>query len=209
MDPQQEAALPAVFSMAEAEIAEMNGEIKTLAKELKGIKKRLKDMAIFDDRSPVKKRTNVQVDSTPEEELMYQHRLRYDETRRAAKELFEKLDGVDPTTLGEGDAVRLQQMGRSLRSMESEASEHLKDMRALIGDLRAREKDIEAKMISIVQERTRLTAQLVQHRERMDAARGGEHSTPELIEALAQKHNVTPDEVRALLMSKTVDAETR
>lgn len=209
MNLQPASAVPPIFSLAEAEIEEMAGEIKPLAKELKGLKKRIARMAIFCDRGEeggkMRRRSDVEIESSPEEEILYQHRRMYETTNNAATKLLERMESVTPSP---DDVRQYANMIRTLHQMEAESKEHLQDMRKILLDLRAREKDVETKIINITQERSRLMSQLLQHKDKMDLAReGADQSTPELIEMMAKKHNVTVDEIRALMHAKPVDAE--
>lgn len=209
MDSQQASGLPAVFDLAETEIQEMSGEIKSLAKELKGIKKRIKDMAIFADRTSggkLRKRSDVEMESSPEEELLYEHRRLYEETSTEFRKLLGELDQMRP---GPDDVRQYHHMMQILRGMNNETKEHLQDMRKIQMDLRARESAIEGRIINIVQERARLVARMLEHNDKMEIARKATEipTSAELQDRLAARYGVPVDQVQNLITAKQADAE--
>lgn len=210
MDEQPVSGLPAVFGLAETEIEEMTGEIKTLGKELKGIKKRIKDMAIFADRAgkdgKLKKRTDVELESSPEEEILYEHRRLYERTTAAFTKLLDELDQLHA---GPDDVRQYHHMMQILRGMNNETKEHLQDMRKIQLDLRARESAIESRLINIVQERARMVARMLEHHDKMDIARKAVNSptSNQLNERLAARYGVPVDQVQNLITAKQADAE--
>jgi hypothetical protein len=212
MDAQPASGLPAIFSMAEAEVAEMSAEIKTLGKELKSIKKRGSRMAIFADRTgkdgKIKPRSQVELESSPEEEMLYEHRRLYEQTQKALTALLEKLEPLTPSE----DDVRLYHHSiRMLQSMLSESKDHLTAMRQLQVDVRNRESALEDRVIDIVQERSRAVARLMEHNDKMDLARKAGDALPDtaLKARLAAKYGVPVDQVERMIAAKQADAEVQ
>ncbi len=210
MEEQSASAVPAIFDLAEAELAEMGSEIKSLGKELKGIKKRLRDMAVFADRldqkGRIKKKSDTEFDTSPEEELMYKHRALYQETMAAKKDVLDRLTDVIPNS---ADIRQYNQMVLALRGIELESNEHLGSMRDLLKDLRSREEKIEDRITNILQERSRLISQMVRHKDQMEVAKQGNDtpSTGELKERLALKYGISIEQVEKMTSEKQIDVQ--
>jgi hypothetical protein len=169
-------------------------------------------MAIFADRAgkgdKLKPKSQVELESSPEEEMLYEHRKLYEQTQKAMNALLEKLEPITP----EAEDVRLYHHSiRMLQSMLSESKDHLTAMRQLQLDVRSRESDIEGRVIDIVQERARVVARLFEHRDKMDLARKGGDTLPdnELKVRLAAKYGVPLDQVERMIAAKQADAEVQ
>ncbi len=203
------AQLPIVFGMAQSEIEEMSAEISSLAEERRGIRTRLDKMAIFADRTgkdgTLRARTQTELESSPEEEVLYEHRRLYEQTQRGFNKLLERLEEVIP---GPADVKAYYQSIHMLRSMILESKDHLKAMTAIQANLRNREGSLETKIIDIVSERARLMARMLEHNDKMDLARAGSDSatTTDFNERLAVKYGVSVDQVDKLIASKEADA---
>lgn len=214
MDSQDGSSLPAVFSMAQNQIAEMTAEIAPLAEEYRDLKRRISEMAIFRDRTEIaadastktRKRSDVQLYSSPEEEIFYEHRRHYETVETKKRELTEQMEKVTPSA---EDVREYRDILRILNAMERDGKEHLEHMRAILADVRDRMKDVENKMIAITHERARLVSQMLQHKDKMEIARDGgrEPTTTELVERLAAKHGVPVSEVQDLLNAKNVNVD--
>lgn len=212
MDSQPPAAVPTVFDLAENEIAEMTGAIRTLAKDLKGIKASTKRMAIFADRTgkdgKLKPKSQVELDTSPEEELLYEHRKLYEETVRVLPKVMESLESIIPDAKDVRNYYHSLQL---LRSMIGEAKDHLKEMAKIQLMQRQRESSLETKVIAVVEERAKMVARLLEHKDKMEIARktSDAPTTTQLNERLASKYGMSIEEVDKLIAAKQADADVR
>lgn len=189
--------------LAENEIAEMNKEIKPLARDYKQLKERIESMAVFTDRSSakgaLKERAKVEYLSTPEEELFFEHRRYYEELTATVQTLGTCLKNIKPSSDTIKDYGRLL---NNIRVIEGKASKHLDEMRAILADLRKQLTDKEHKMIAILQERARLVQSAIQHKDKMELARDTAVPTGDLLQRLAMKYGTSVDDVKRMIAAK-------
>jgi hypothetical protein len=192
-------------------LAVMDLQIKSISKEYSGLRGRLQTMSIFADRTggprnAKRLKSDVEFDSSPEEQIFFEHRNEYGEIRAAVAKIKRQIDegmGKEP------DAKALNNALRTVRSLEKMASWHLDSMRSILIELRIRLADIEKKMIVVVQERDRMKQQASQHEDKMNLARKGTDvpNMNELKERLALKYGCSVEQVDAILRAKQVDVE--
>lgn len=194
----------AALALTEDAIKEMNQELRPLARECKRMKGRLEGMAVFAARlgpqgGNVKERAEIELESTPEEELFFQHRKYYENTTKLFETLRERVEEM--TIDSEEAAESCRKLTNMAQQLEQKANLHLKSMNEILVGLRKMIADKEAKMITITQERAKLMQAALQHADKMAVARE-QRPTDDLVQNLAKKYGMTIEQVNDMVAAK-------
>ncbi len=197
------------LALAEDAIQDMNKSLKPLAREYRQMKERVDSLVIFHDRLPgptatsgalaPKKCLGADANSTPEEELLFEHRALYEyvTTKKA------ELDGlVSRAHADESDIDTLRKAANLLVQVEREAAGHLREIREILSGMRDRLESIEARMVTITHERAKMMQQALQHSDKMSLARDTAKPTGTMVENLARKYGMTIEQVNEMIASK-------
>ncbi len=204
MDKQQPRVSAEVILQAESAIQEFNDELKSLARDHKRLKRRVDDLAIFENRvatnGDVKQRSDIAFDSSPEEELLFKHRNIHTGYMARMVKFENQLSSVDKDGL---DAKGLETLRKILHGMslcESKANEQLERIGDILSGLRDQLDKKQKKMIEITHKRAELLQAALMHADKMQLTM--QANSGDLLATLAKRYGVTIDEAREMVEAK-------
>ncbi len=187
------------LELANAEMAAMLVQLKPLAKDHAMLRRRINELAVFADRfypnrKECKAKADTKYNSTPEEEIFFEHRKQYEFLMTIIAECRSHIaDCVKPTS--KETIVALAECTGNLRALEDKAAKRLEAMNDILASLRKYLADKEQKMIGLLHDRAQLVQAAMFHKDKMEIARNAIENSGDIKQRLATKYGMTLEQI--------------